>query len=78
MANDPERAVELLREAVGSGDVALVVLTERIARAIRAEVDAVSEKRDFPLVVEIPDSEGPLPDRQSPDDIVRQAIGINI
>lgn len=75
---DAPAAAELFRKAVEDTEVSIVVITERIARLIRSNIDAFMENRAFPFVVEIPDSAGPLPTRKSPSDIVREAIGISI
>ena len=71
-------ANELFHKAVNDKDVSLVVITERIAETIRAELDNHMEKRMFPFVVEIADSSGPLPTRKSISDVVKEAIGISI
>jgi len=78
VAKDGPAAAELFRKAVQDTEVSIVVITERIAPLIRSHIDAFMEKQPFPFVVEIPDSEGPLPTRKSPSDIVREAIGISI
>lgn len=78
VAKTSAEAADLFRKATEDKDVTIVVLTERIAEAIRPELDRYSEKRVFPFVVEIPDSSGPLPTRKSPSEIIKEAIGISI
>jgi V/A-type H+-transporting ATPase subunit F len=58
-------AVAALEYAQNSPDIGLVLITERIANSVRSEVDEIVFKLHKPLVVEIPDTEGPLPDRPS-------------
>lgn len=71
-------AADLFQKATQDKEVTMVVVTERIAQAIRPELDRYSEKRVFPFVVEIPDASGPLPTRKSPSEIIKEAIGISI
>lgn len=78
VAEDAPAAAELFRKAIQDGDVRIVVITERIAQLIRGEIDAFTQKRGFPFVVEIADAGGPSPTRKSPSDLVREAIGITI
>jgi V/A-type H+-transporting ATPase subunit F len=78
VAQDATEASRFFGQAVRRPDVSIIVITERLARLIRAELDAFSEVRDSPFILEIPDSEGPLPDRKSPSDMVREAVGISI
>ena len=78
VARNAEEARELFRTAVKDEDVSIVIITERIAQQMRPDLEAFTEKESFPFVVEIPDSEGPLPDRKSPSDIIKEAIGISV
>jgi V/A-type H+-transporting ATPase subunit F len=77
-ATDPAGALSALEEAVGMDGIGIVLITERVAAGIRDEVDARLYGMGFPLVLEIPDSQGPLPERPPVEDIVRKAIGISI
>jgi vacuolar-type H+-ATPase subunit F/Vma7 len=61
---------------VGDPGVGLVLITERVAREIRAEVDAVRQEGRPPLILEIPDLKGPLPGGQSLLERLRTLMGI--
>lgn len=78
VARDEDKARELFRRAVEDKEVSIVVITERIAERIRAELDEHMEKGSFPFVVEVADSSGPMRTRKSPLDIVKEAIGVSI
>ena len=52
------------------------MLTERLAREIRNEVDAIRGAGRVPLVLEIPDLQGPLPGGQSLLERLRALMGI--
>ncbi|PID58648.1 hypothetical protein CSB45_03640 [candidate division KSB3 bacterium] len=57
-------------------DVGIVVLTERIAQHIREAVDNWVIGGGRPLIVEIPDHQGPMADRRTPHEFVKSAIGV--
>ncbi len=59
-------------------EVAILILTERIADWIRPLVDRYLFTMHFPLIVEIPDRHGPKPGRRSIKEMVNTAIGIKV
>lgn len=69
-------AKQLLAQGRADPGVGLVLITERVAREIRDEVDAVRREGRPPLVLEIPDLKGPLPGGQSLLDRLRALMGI--
>lgn len=71
-------ALAALEQAVERKDVGVVLVTEKVAAEIRDEVDARLFGFGFPLVLEIPDSSGPAPDRPKIEEVVRKAVGISI
>jgi V/A-type H+-transporting ATPase subunit F len=71
-------ALAALREAVSDKDIGIVLITEAAAARVRDEVDARLYGMGFPLVLEIPDSGGPSPERPAIEEIVRKAVGISI
>ena len=73
-----EETLSALKEAVGDKQIGVVLITERIAAGIRHEVEARLYGLGFPLVLEIPDSSGPDPERPDIEAIVRKAIGVSI
>jgi V/A-type H+-transporting ATPase subunit F len=78
VATGREEALEALREAVGLGDVGIVLVTEAVAARIRDEIEARLYGMGFPLVLEIPDASGPAEDRPEIEEMVRKAVGLNI
>lgn len=63
-------------KVIHSGDVGILLITERIAATIRETVDKWIIAGGQPLVVEIPDSQGPLEGRRTPHEFVKSAIGV--
>ena len=73
-----DQAREAFAECLKDGETAIIIITERVAAMIREEVDHYIFNADFPLIVEIPDREGPMPGRPTLREMVNQAIGINL
>ena len=75
-ADNAAEARQLLAQGRADPGVGLVLITERVAREIRAEVDAMRQEGRPPLVLEIPDLKGPLPGGQSLLERLRALMGI--
>ena len=73
-----DAALVALKGAVAKDDVGVVLVTERVAAEIRDEVEARLYGIGFPLVLEIPDSSGPVAGRLEIEEVVRRAIGISV
>ncbi len=73
-----EEAKEALQQAFSSHDIGIIVITEKLAASIREEMEEFVFGHDFPLVIEIPDREGPMEGRVSIRQMVRSAIGFNV
>ncbi|MDZ7859139.1 MAG: V-type ATP synthase subunit F [Candidatus Krumholzibacteriota bacterium] len=71
-------AREALEKAFSSSDIGIIIITERIASTIREEIEEYAYGRDFPLIMEIPDREGPLEGRASIREMVNAAVGIKM
>ncbi len=77
-AAGPEEARSAFRAALDDREVGIILISERVAELIRAEVDRYVFTRDFPLIVEIPDRLGPVSGRAGIREMVNQAIGITL
>ena len=66
----------MLAQGRADPGVGLVLITERVAREIRPEVDAIRQEGRPPLILEIPDLQGPLPGGQSLLERLRTLMGI--
>jgi V/A-type H+-transporting ATPase subunit F len=73
-----EATLSALKEAIANKEIGVVLITEKAAAGIRDEVEARHYGLGFPLVLEIPDSTGPDPERPDIEEIVRKAIGVSI
>jgi V/A-type H+-transporting ATPase subunit F len=74
----PEGAREALAKAFESSETGIVIITERIADTIRDEIEDFIFGRTFPLIIEIPDREGPVEGRISIREMVNSAVGVKI
>lgn len=78
VAERGEGLAEQFRALVGEQQAKIVLITEDLAAGIRPLVDRYRMRGTFPVVVEIPDAEGPLPGRRSIEELIRQAIGFQV
>ena len=76
VAEGPAEARQWLTQARGDTRVGLILITERLAAGIRAEVDGARRESVRPLILEIPDLEGPLPRERSMLERLRVLMGI--
>ena len=74
-AQEAARAIE---SATSQPDYAIIVLTEKVADSIRAQVDRIRLETQTRLLVEIPGPDGPLPGRKSLRQLAQEAVGIHL
>ena len=74
----PDEAREVLREVLSDPDVGIIIISERIAWGMREEVDRYIYTHSFPLIIEVPDREGPVEWRKSIREMVRAAVGMSL
>ena len=63
-------------DATQAEDIGILIITEPIANIIRKKVDDWIIGGNHPLVVEIPDANGPAEGRRTPHEFVKSAIGV--
>lgn len=73
-----EQAQVAIDTAATRTDCAIIIITEKVASWIRSRIDKIRLGRDYPLIVEIPGPEGPLPGRKSLRELVQEAVGIKV
>jgi V/A-type H+-transporting ATPase subunit F len=78
VAERGEGLAEQFRRLISEEKANVVFITERLAAGIRPLVDTYRMRGTFPVVVEIPDAEGPMPGRRSIADLIREAIGFQV
>ena len=78
VVHEHDETVEALHRAIADGDIAIILITEKLAKLVSREMDALKLTYERPLMVEIPDRHGT---GRTPDSItkyVREAIGLKI
>jgi len=78
VATSVAQAEEAFSAAMEQPDIGIIIITERVADLIRPQVDRFIFTRNFPLIVEIPDRQGPLPGKPGIREMVNRAIGIKL
>ena len=72
----PEETRKAFDDIVRQKEIGILLITERVAQPIRDVVDRWVLGSGTPLVLEIPDSHGPLEGRRTPHEFVKSAIGV--
>lgn len=73
-----EEATSAFQKIISRKDIGILLITEKIAQLLSSVIEKRIYTLQFPLIVEIPDRNGPLPGRKSVDEIIRSSIGIKI
>lgn len=71
-------AASAMKRTLAQTDCAVIILTEKVADSIRAEVERIRYECERPLIIEIPGPGGPLPERKSLRHLAQEAVGIHI
>ena len=67
-----------MEDALARPACGVIIITEKEATWIRAEVEMVRLKRDRPLIVEIPGPDGTMSGRKSLREFVQEAVGVRV
>ncbi len=78
VARNAEEAQQAFAELLGDKETGIVIVTDRVADMMRSTVDRYVFTESFPLIVEIPDRHGSLPDRPGIKEMVNTAIGLKL
>ena len=78
VATNPDEARRAFEATLDDKETGIIIITERVADMIRPIVNNYLLTIGFPLVVEVPDRNGPKPDRPNIKEMVNNAIGIKL
>ena len=78
VVNDKVSAEQAFQQALKEPDTGILIITEKIADYIRSTVEQYLFSERFPLILEIPDREGPKKGRIGIRETVNAAIGIKL
>ena len=73
-----EQAEVELHDVLSREDVGLILITERVGEMLGAKIEAFLYRSEFPMVLLIPDRNGPAPGRMEIKEILRKAMGIRL
>ena len=64
---------------VDTPEMGVIVITERVADQLMKKITKIKLQRELPIIVEIPDKQGKIADREnSLDTLIRRAVGIGV
>jgi len=67
------------QDIVSHEDIAVVIVTEKVADEIMDEITYIKLQRDLPIIVEIPDKKGKIKKREdSIARLIKRAVGVEI
>jgi len=78
IARNKNEAEHAFQKALEDPETGIIIVTERTADLIRSLVDRYLFTERFPLIVEIPDREGPKEGRPGVRELVNASIGIKL
>ena len=78
VVHTPEETLEALEQTFRMEGLGVIILSERVAEAVRQRVDQYVYKTTFPLIIEIPDRLGPLEGRGEVRELIRAAVGVRL
>ncbi len=74
-----EEAEERVRGLLETPDFALIIVTVQIANRIRATINAVTEEKEFPLIISVPSVSGSPPLAVDPiNELIKRKTGIEL
>jgi V/A-type H+-transporting ATPase subunit F len=78
LARSADEARYALEQVLENPEIGIILINERIADLIREQVNQFVFKREFPLILEIPDRRGRKENQKSLRELVNDAIGIQL
>ncbi|MFQ5762009.1 MAG: V-type ATP synthase subunit F [Candidatus Bathyarchaeia archaeon] len=75
---DAKEAADLLYKLAEDTEVAIIIVTEKLAEEVKSVLDTLS-KRVYPTIITVPGREGPAAEKVSPImELVKRTIGVEI
>lgn len=78
IVHDVDSAQQSIETAIQNSNIAVVLVTEKIARLLGQKLDDIKLAHDKPIIIEIPDRHGTGRNKDSITRYIREAIGIKI
>ncbi|MBD3419836.1 MAG: Vacuolar H+transporting two-sector ATPase F subunit [Chitinivibrionales bacterium] len=78
VVSDANEAQIAFRNVLKDRETGIIIITEKTADLIRNIINEFIFREQFPLIVEIPDRNGPDPRRPGIREMVNASIGVNL
>jgi V/A-type H+-transporting ATPase subunit F len=65
-------------ECTTDKEVGLILITEKIAAELSAQINEIRQQKLFPIIVEIPDKTGPQKQEDRIGKIIKRAVGVEL
>lgn len=78
VVHEKESLLDEIQKASEDKDVGIIIVTQKVADMARSDFDRLKLEMDIPLIVEIPDRHGAMPEEDRITRYIKEAIGIKI
>lgn len=76
---DAKEAEKRLFELSKNPDVAIIVLTERVAEGVQYSIEKIAREQIYPIILAIPDKKGPMERKVDPiAQLIKRTIGVEV
>lgn len=75
---DTYETKEEFNEVCNDTTVGLILITEKLARELASQINEIRMQKLFPIIVEIPDKEGPEHKKDRIGQIIKRAVGVEL
>ncbi len=65
-------------ECATDNEVGLILITEKLAAELSAQINEIRQQKLFPIIVEIPDKGGPQEKEDRIGRIIKRAVGVEL
>lgn len=76
IVSQPEEARAEIKRLLCQKEFGIILVTEKVGKMI--DVEKFNYSYDFPLIVDLPDRNGPSGEKVSIEEIIKKAVGISI
>ena len=74
----PQEAIQAFKKAINNPQIGILIITQQIAQNLNDLIETKRMEGGNPVIVEIPNRTGPMTDRKTLIEMIREAIGIKI
>lgn len=78
IAHNQETVEKILHQCLADENIGIILVTEKLGKDYPKSLDEVRLKRNFPLLIEIPDRHGSGKSPNFITDYIEQTIGIHV